>query len=175
MGRRKTSNDPLAILIAAFLALPFVLAAIFKIMFKIVVALIAFIGQMISKYQQYKNNRPYCDSSCDRQKHKKSFDSKISYTTEEKRNIHTSYHDSEEDHRAPRSHERSAAHSSLYEALRAPGDPDPDLTLERAPQDDAFDEEDIVFYEEPFDVDVSDSDITIMGLALYDALMHGDD
>ena len=47
--RRKSSNDPLAFLITAFLMIPFALAAIFKLLFKGISCLASFIGKCIEK------------------------------------------------------------------------------------------------------------------------------
>lgn len=161
--RRKSSNDPLAFLITAFLMMPFALAAIFKLLFKGISCLASFIGKSIERRRTKQQTYTYNTSN--------SYHSQSRYSTESNSAASSnSYNSSNSTYKASdnaskqtsqRSYNQSTSqkteqhkstynsntHSSLYESLRISGDPDPDLTIPSAPDYESYDE----YFDDPDD------------------------
>lgn len=205
--RRKSSNDPLAVLITAFLMIPFVVVGIFKLLFKgisCLASLVSSIGRYIEKRNDrqrstYRSQNTHNSNSHSFSPSYSHHSSGSTYKPDDNSFAQTDppYQPDGADQNTESCHFTSngrsrASNASLYELLRIPGDPDPDLTISAAP-DECFDDLDDDYEEhddeeidlddvdedelldELDDIEVSDLDITIMGLALYDALMNDDD
>ena len=186
MARRKSNNDALTTLVTALIALPIVIAIVFKFIFKALAELVEFIGKCAEKHQQSKLERDnsYRGTMDSEPKRTRNSAYGNSYSTE--RNTDSKAYRAYQSENGACDDDGGEAERcfNLYQALRAPGDPDPDFSLTVADEfetyEDELDDEEImidaddIFLAEAFD-NVSESDIEIMGLALYDALMHHDD
>ena len=196
--RRKSSNDPLAFLITAFLMIPFALAAIFKLLFKGISCLASFIGKCIEKRRLKQQTYTY--NTSDNYRSQSRYNAESNRTTSDNASNPTSqqsYNQSTSQNTEQRkstcsSNSPASSYSSLYEVLRISGDPEPDLTMPSAPDYESYDEyfddpddsntvfekivpdEDDVLFEELENLDIDESDLTIMGLALYDMLTNDD-
>ncbi len=205
---RKSSNDPLAFLITAFLMIPFALAAMFKLLFKGISCLASFIGRCIEKRRIKQQTYTYNTSNSYHSQSRYSTESNSAASSNSYNSSNSTYKasDNVSNRTSQRSYDQSTSqkteqhkstynsntHSSLYESLRIPGDPDPDLTIPSAPDyesydeyfndpDDVFEEveeivpdEDEELFEALENLDIDESDLTIMGLALYDMLTNND-
>ena len=204
MARRKSNNGTLTALVTALIALPIVIAIVFKFIFKALAELVEFIGKCIEKHQQRKCAREretYYSSTSHSAPKSSPRDTYNSYEADRKAGLQadiphkesgasTAARPADDLYEPPKSirieHEEDEPirETDLYRALRVPGDPDPDLSLPVADEfetyEDELDDEEIlidddeIIWAEAFDR-VSESDIEIMGLALYDMLMHNDD
>lgn len=199
--RRKSSNDPLAFLITAFLMIPFALAAIFKLLFKGISCLASFIGKCIERrrmkqqtYTYNTSNSYHSQSRYNAESNRTTSDNASNPTSQQSYNQSTSQNTEQRKSTFdPNTH--ASSYSSLYEALRISGDPEPDLTMPSAPDYESYDEyfddpddsdtafeemeeivpdEDYILLEELENLDIDESDLTIMGLALYDMLTNDD-
>ena len=177
---RKNSNDPLTLLITAFLMIPFAIVGIFRLLFRGISCLAYFIGRYIEKRQNNQQAyRANYTNTAYRSKTTHNTNSNIACQNTKERHSTSDYHS-------------NTTSASLYELLRIPDDPDPDFTISAAPDEcfddldddyEKYDDKEIEsgyvdedeYLEELGDIEVSDSDVTIMGLALYDALMKDDD
>ena len=151
--RRKSSNDPLAFLITAFLMIPFALAAIFKLLFKGISCLASFIGKCIEKRRLKQQTYTY--NTSDNYRSQSRYNAESNRTTSDNASNPTSqqsYNQSTSQNTEQRkstcsSNSPASSYSSLYEALRISGDSDPDLTMPSAPDFESYDE----YFDDPDD------------------------
>ena len=196
--RRKSNNDALVMLITAFLMIPFAIAAIFKLLFKGISCLASFIGRCMEKrrlkqqtYTYNTSNSYHSQSRYYAESNRTTSDNASNPTSQQSYNKSASQK-TDQRKATYKSNAHTSSYSSLYEALRISGDPDPDLTMPSAPDYESYDEyfddpddsntvfeeivpdEDDVLLEELENLDIDESDLTIMGLALYDMLTNED-
>ena len=162
--RRKSSNDPLAFLITAFLMIPFALATILKLLFKGISCLASFIGKHLEKRRikqqtyTYNTSNSYryqsgCNHNCNSTTSSNSSNStykacdNTSDQTSQRSSYQSASQNTEQRNLTHNSNTHASSYSSLYEALRISEDPDPDLTMPSAPDYESYDE----YFDDPDD------------------------
>ena len=144
-----------------------------------------------SSYRAQSSYHPKCNSTASSNSSNSTYKARdnTSNQTSQRSHAQSTSQNTEQRNSTHNSNTHASSYSSLYEALRISGDPDPDLTIPSAPDYESYDEyfddsntvfeeivpdEDDVLFEELENVDIDESDLTIMGLALYDMLTNED-